>query len=255
MSVKLFSQQKISNTRLKPLNFSIDYLVVGGGGSGSGGTLSANYGSGGAGGVVRQSSLAINLNSTTSFKVTVGAGATTVSGNSPGQTGGSSVFGSVTATGGGGGTTGATGGSNADYSGGVGTGQFPGGGGAGAGGNGSDINGGIGVSSSITGSTIGYGGGGGGSRQGTAGTATNGGGAGSNGTATPGTANRGGGGGGGGTNGQQNGGSGVVILRIPDGYTATFSGGVTSSLSTAVAGFKIYTVTATSTTNETVTFS
>jgi hypothetical protein len=51
------------------------------------------------------------------------------------------------------------------------------------------------------------------------------------------------------------GGSGVVIIKIPDTLTATFSAGVTSSLSTAVSGFKIYTVTATSTTSETVTFS
>jgi hypothetical protein len=51
------------------------------------------------------------------------------------------------------------------------------------------------------------------------------------------------------------GGSGVVIIKIPSARTATFSGGVTSSLSTAVSGFKIYTVTATSTTSETVTFS
>jgi hypothetical protein len=47
----------------------------------------------------------------------------------------------------------------------------------------------------------------------------------------------------------------VVIIKIPASNNATFSGGVTSSLSTAVAGFKIYTVTATSTTSETVTFS
>jgi hypothetical protein len=51
------------------------------------------------------------------------------------------------------------------------------------------------------------------------------------------------------------GGSGVVIIKVPDTITATFSGGVTSSLSTAVSGFNIYTVTATSTTGETVTFS
>jgi hypothetical protein len=51
------------------------------------------------------------------------------------------------------------------------------------------------------------------------------------------------------------GGSGVVIIKVPDTITATFSGGVTSSVSTAVSGFKIYTVTATSTTSETVTFS
>jgi hypothetical protein len=46
----------------------------------------------------------------------------------------------------------------------------------------------------------------------------------------------------------------VVIIKIPDVYTATFSGGVTQS-STTSGGFKIYTVTATSTTSETVTFS
>ena len=77
---------------------------------------------------------------------------------------------------------------------------------------------------------------------------------------TAGTANYGGGGGGGG--GPQNlgtvvggnGGSGVVIIRIPEARTATFSGGVTQS-STTSGGFKIYTVTATSTTSETVTFS
>jgi hypothetical protein len=51
-----------------------------------------------------------------------------------------------------------------------------------------------------------------------------------------------------------NGGSGVVIIKIPNTHTATFSGGVTSSLSTSVSGFNIYTVTATSTTSETVTF-
>lgn len=65
------------------------------------------------------------------------------------------------------------------------------------------------------------------------------------------------GGGGGGGNDQGTGGaggSGVVIFKIPDTNTATFSGGVTSSLSTAVAGYKIYTVTATSDTSQTVTF-
>jgi hypothetical protein len=74
---------------------------------------------------------------------------------------------------------------------------------------------------------------------------------------TAGTANRGGGGGGYGSTdfSGASGGSGIVIIKIPDGRTATFSSGVTSSLSTAVSGFKIYTVTATSTTSETVTFS
>jgi hypothetical protein len=73
---------------------------------------------------------------------------------------------------------------------------------------------------------------------------------------TAGTANTGSGGGGAGNTGSSggNGGSGVVIIKIPDTRTATFSGGVTQS-STTSGGFKIYTVTATSTTSETVTFS
>jgi hypothetical protein len=64
--------------------------------------------------------------------------------------------------------------------------------------------------------------------------------------------NTGGGGGGLGTNNP--GGSGIVILRVVDTATATFSSGVTSSLDTSVSGYKIYTVTATSTTSETVIF-
>jgi hypothetical protein len=50
------------------------------------------------------------------------------------------------------------------------------------------------------------------------------------------------------------GGSGVVIIKIPDTKTATFTGGVTETNSTA-GGYTTYIVTATSTTNETVTFS
>jgi hypothetical protein len=62
-----------------------------------------------------------------------------------------------------------------------------------------------------------------------------------------GTANRGNGGGGArgqnaGSNGW-NGGSGIVILKYPDNYTATFSGGVTQS-TTSSGGFKISVVTA-----------
>jgi hypothetical protein len=41
---------------------------------------------------------------------------------------------------------------------------------------------------------------------------------------------------------------------VPSNYTATFTGGVTQSLTTS-GGFNIYTVTATSTTSQTVTFS
>lgn len=61
-------------------------------------------------------------------------------------------------------------------------------------------------------------------------------------------ANTGGGGGGGAhynsNNKGGNGGSGIIILKIPDSYSATFSAGVTQTVSTATAGFKIYTITA-----------
>jgi hypothetical protein len=100
-------------------------------------------------------------------------------------------------------------------------------------------------------------GGGGGYGEITGGTAgSGGGGTGGNisGGGTAGSANTGGGGGGNVSTGLA-GGSGVVILKVPNTITATFSGGVTSSLSTSVSGFNIYTVTATSTTGETVTFS
>jgi hypothetical protein len=49
------------------------------------------------------------------------------------------------------------------------------------------------------------------------------------------------GGGGGGVTAA--GGSGVIILKYPDSYTATFSGGVTQSTSSS-GGFKVSTVTA-----------
>ena len=75
-------------------------------------------------------------------------------------------------------------------------------------------------------------------------------------SATAGTANTGGGGGG--TGYQEftgvNGGSGVVILRIPSAYVANFSVGVSATM-TWVGSYKYYRVTATSTTSETVTFS
>ena len=131
-----------------------------------------------------------------------------------------------------------------------------GGGGASAvGGNassGNGGNGGAGLSSSITGSSVGRGGGGGGSGN-TGGSATDGGGAGvSSGNGNAGTANTGGGGGAArqGTGG--NGGSGLVVFTVPAGTSVTFSAGVTQS-SAVVSGKDVYTVTATSTTSETVT--
>jgi len=145
-----------------------------------------------------------------------------------------------------------------------------GGGGGGAGAAGSNAgnnsttypggNGGLGTPSSITGSAVSRGGGGGGgaNSSGSQGTGSDGGGNGgwNGGAPTAGSANTGGGGGGGGNdaNNGQSGGSGVVIIKIPSQYSANFTSGVTYSISTAVSGFKIYTVTATSTTSETVTF-
>jgi hypothetical protein len=83
-----------------------------------------------------------------------------------------------------------------------------------------------------------------------------GGGNGGNGAGSAGTVNTGGGGGGGGNSPNATGaagGSGIVIIKYPDTYTATFSAGVTQSTSTS-GGFKVSTITATSTTSETVTF-
>ncbi len=67
--------------------------------------------------------------------------------------------------------------------------------------------------------------------------------------ATAGSVNSGGGGGGGGTTSSYSvgptGGSGIVILRIPSLYTATFSAGITANVSTSTTqiGYRTYTVT------------
>jgi hypothetical protein len=66
----------------------------------------------------------------------------------------------------------------------------------------------------------------------------------------------GGGGGAGYLSGALNGGSGgsgVVIIKIPDTVTATFTAGVTQTTSTS-GGLKTITITATSNTSQTVTF-
>ena len=178
------------------------------------------------------------------------------------------------ATGTGGGGSGTIG---QGYSGGSGSGASPGNGGGGGGAgepgeNGRDTGnhppgggrGGNGISSNITGDPVMRAGGGGAGGSGPGG---RGGGANAP-TSTSGTSKAGNaatvntGGGGSGASGYTSltardggaGGSGVVILKIEDTGTATFSGGVTSSLDTSVSGYKIYTVTATSTTSETVTF-
>ena len=260
-----------------------------GGGGGAGGYRTSAGTSGGGG----SAESALTLSTGTPYTVTVGAGATAGTRFTRGNNGSNSVFSTITSTGGGaggydgsapsvsggsgGGSSGraetqAAGTANQGYAGGGGLDSTlawtaGGGGGAGAvgtaGSSGSGGNGGTGVASSITGSSVTRAGGGGGGtwQSGTSGgTGGSGGGAnggkGSGSVGSAGTTNTGGGGGGGGQDAAGGaGGSGVVIIKIPDTRTATFSSGVTSSLSTAVSGFKIYTVTATSTTSETVTFS
>jgi hypothetical protein len=221
-------------------NMEVEYLVVAGGGSGGNGA----GGGGGAGGyrssVVGELSgrasaaeAKLSLTANTNYTVTVGAGgaAQTVV-DTPGTQGSSSVFSTITATGGGrgagfsgaGGSGGSGGGASYNATGGAGTSAqgFDGagaandnGGGGGAGSSATARNGGSGLASSITGTAVFRAGGGGGY----AGTGGNGGG-GDGGpntstNGTPGTANTGGGGGG--TNGTGRttgaGGSGIVIVR------------------------------------------
>jgi len=83
--------------------YAVQYFVVGGGGSGGGFNPGTNWGGGGNGGYVSSGSL--TLTQSTAYTVTVGAGGAGVGNNSTGNTGGSSVFGSITSAGGGGGNT------------------------------------------------------------------------------------------------------------------------------------------------------
>jgi hypothetical protein len=217
-----------------PVTISAQYLVVAGGGGGG-----ANNGAGGgAGGLLSNTA---SLIPGTVYSITVGAGGpNTTSGDLTGTTGSNSVFGAITALGGGGGgspqqfsgysgKSGGSGGGSAGTasSGGAGTsGQgyaggisynnnaspWAGGGGGGAGGGGSNGTntaggyGGIGQQSSITGSVIYYAGGGAGGVYNVSGVGQGGSGGGGNGgsnntSSTAGSTNTGGGGGGGGSNG------------------------------------------------------
>lgn len=199
---------------------AVDYLAVGGGGSSSPGTNGVNYGSGGAGGVVRSgTALSIVSNQT----ITIGAGgvlSSTTSGTA-GSNGASSSIGSlVTATGGNGAGSGRTGGANADFTGETNSGGTDSGGGAGAGENGGTDGAGQGGDGVLWNGTT-YGGGGGAveSSTGQAG-GTGGGGSGSITNPTAGGVNTGGGGGGGpvgGTVTNYYGGSGIVIVRYSPG--------------------------------------
>lgn len=227
---------------------NVEVLVVGGGGGGGGGNWS---GGGGGGDVQYNSSFAVGAGSiTATVAAAVGAD----------NNGNSSVFGSITAIGGGkGGYVGQVGGNGAtgggggaiypSYGAGGGTGSHGYNGGAGDGHTGTPVgggggghgsagvngisadasskagNGGSGTSYSISGTLVAYGGGGGGSCHGNVanGTGTDGGGNGVyNATGGAGAANRGGGGGAGSTGG--NGGSGIVIVRYPSAYTGGTGG-------------------------------
>ena len=256
---------------------NIEYLIVAGGGG-------AGYdaaGGGGGGGLLTGTQ---TFTPSTAYSIRVGAGGPIYS-----NQGSNSVFASYTAigggagggkggaggnggSGGGGGHKGGAGGSGTAGQGnnGYGTGDYctgMGGGGAGAASN--SRNGANGLQLTISGSAVYYAGGGGGGSHCGGNTGSSGGlGGGGNGggghsrscvdVPTSGSANSGGGGGGQGTLGcpyaSGSGGSGIVILKIPSIYTATFSAGVSKSLNTSVSGFKIYTVTGTSTASETVTF-
>lgn len=76
---------------------AVDYLVVAGGGGGGGGSFYGS-GGGGAGGLLQGN---IPVATGTSITVTVGAGGTGAAGNASTNPGSNSVFGSITATGGG----------------------------------------------------------------------------------------------------------------------------------------------------------
>lgn len=232
----------------------VEVLVVAGGGGG-GGDIG---GGGGGGGVIYNAAFAVA--SGTSYTVTVGAGGVGIPfsgiGQVQGPNGSNSVFGSLTAIGGGGGAVyhqfgsngGSGGGGSAEggsglgtagqgFNGGIGGGNvnFNAGGGGGAGGagqSGDGVNflggdGGVGVTNDISGVLTGYGGGGGGGGNSRGGNATQGGGAGlprftGDVRGLNGTPNTGGGGGGtGGFGGTSSGGSGIVIVRYPLPVRAT----------------------------------
>lgn len=177
---------------------------------------------------------------------------------SGGSGGGGSGYGGNT-------TAGGTGAPGQGFNGGTGQtgGAYPGAGGGGAGAVGGNATassggtGGAGVSSSVTGSAVTRAGGGGGAIGGGGGAGGGGAGASSGGAnGGNGAANTGSGGGGGYNYSAGNGGaggSGVIFLKVPAGYSASFTPGVTQTSAT-VGSYTIYTITAAGA-SDTVTFS
>lgn len=255
-------------------NFSVNYLIVGGGGSGGSVNSASRAGGGGGAGGLRTGATSITGLQT----ITVGAGGVsplpTGSGAPLGTNGGNSVAFGFTATGGGAGGTnsvingaaGGSGGGGGNNSGAPGTGgagtvgqgnagaassisptRF-GGGGGGAGGAGSGATGGAGSSSSITGSAVTYAAGGNGLTVVT-GTGSN--------TGASAAANTGNGGGGAkrdvsagaGNNSGGTGGSGIVVAsyagttQLLSGGTVTTAGGNTIHTFTSSGSLDLYSAT------------
>jgi hypothetical protein len=257
---------------LEPITYSVDFLVIAGGGSG------ASYGNGGGGGAGGYRTSTQSVNAGTVITVTVGDGGASASNASGNNGSNSSISGSglttITSAGGGGGgnnlTTGnggSGGGEANDGPAGVGLGNTPStspsqgnnggsgnnsspvygaGGGGGAGAVGQDGtssaggNGGNGLASSITGSSVTRAGGGGGAIDAPASATTGGsggggaGGSSGGGAGGAGTVNTGSGGGGSEfTVGSGAGGKGVVILSMA---TASYSGTTTGSPTVTTSG-------------------
>ena len=236
------------NITARSSNFNMNYLVIGGGGAG-GGNFRAGGGGAGAyrtnwnsesqgGGESSGASKPVTIGF--AYSIVVGAGGAGNAGNN-GSAGGQSKFDDITADGGTGGarytTAAPTNSGNGSGGGGGGhTGTTQPGGAAGtygyAGGSGS--------------SGAQCGGGGGGAADGGYGYQVG----------KTATANTGSGGGGSpGDNSQTGGagGSGIVILRFSNEYTATFTGGITKTEAT-IGNETVVTITATSDSSQTVTF-
>ena len=236
-------------------------ITVGAGGAGGTGTTSgstSNYGSSGS-------------DSTISSIISAGGGYGASALQGAGGTGGSGGGGGASNVGGPGATSQGFGGGQGD-----GGSAFRGGGGGGASASGAagsaSGNGGNGLASSVTGVSVTRAGGGGGGvywvNAGPGAGGAGGGGAGGAGTSTTATAGSGGAGavntgsgggsGGSGAGGSLGGnggagGSGVIILKVPAGFSASFSAGV-SQTSATVGSFTVYTITAAGA-SDTVTFS
>ena len=252
-------------------NFSVRYLVVAGGGSGTRGLCGIYWGQGGGGGeVLTGSSLSVTANTPITVNVGAGAPRTGDCTETAGSNGLDSVFGSLTARGGkaslnsktssptgawggisGNGKSGGNGGANGVNC--TGGGSCGAGGGGGAGTEGSGFNAGAGINSDIitTGTNVMYGSGGAGWAGGVPGTSQSGG-------ATPGSSlcdaleNQGGGGsdcnGHASTGGK--GGSGLIVVRYAFDVTAPT---ITSSASYSAQ--ENQTSVGTATANESVTWS